>query len=161
MVSTTKVRFLPLTSVSKLPLRLSMAKITSEDSRTMSSQQSSKISEMLAISTMLSKSRLLWDIIQSQALRPHINAINLNFRFQGIEVKERSALLDLPTVGYQGHQSLYKKPVTGIEHRKDPFFNVNPMRPRLKDRDVRSNEEFATLSAGMQIAMHSTKQREA
>ena len=81
-------------------------------------------------------------------------------RFQGIETKEKSAYLDLPTVGYQGHQSFYRKPVTNIEHRKDPFFNVNPMRPRLKDRDVRANEEFQTMSAGFQIAMTSNKARE-
>ena len=81
-------------------------------------------------------------------------------RFQGIETKERSAYLDLPTVGYQGHQSLYRKPATNIEHRKDPFFNVNPMRPRLKDRDVRTAEEFQTMSAGFQIAMTSNKARE-
>lgn len=68
--------------------------------------------------------------------------------------------MDLPTVGYQGHQSLYRKPVTKIEHRKDPFFNVNPLRPRLKDRDVRQTDDFATLSAGMQIAMTSQKARE-
>lgn len=84
----------------------------------------------------------------------------MNYRFQGIETKEKSSMMDLPTVGYQGHQSLYHKPVTNIEHRKDPFFNVNPMRPRLKDRDVRVADDYATLSAGMQIAMHSTKTRE-
>lgn len=50
--------------------------------------------------------------------------------------------------------------MTNIEHRKDPFFNVNPMRPRLKDRDVRTNEDFQTMSAGFQIAMTSNKQRE-
>lgn len=44
---------------------------------------------------------------------------------------------------------MYRKPVTNIEHRKDPFFNVNPMRPRLKDRDVRSTGEFGALSTGM------------
>jgi hypothetical protein len=55
---------------------------------------------------------------------------------------------------------LYRKPVTNIEHRKDPFFNVNPMRPRLKDRDVRTAEDFQTLSAGFQIAMTSNKHRE-
>jgi hypothetical protein len=55
---------------------------------------------------------------------------------------------------------MYRKPVTNIEHRKDPFFNVNPMRPRLKDRDVRVNEEFGTMSAGFQIAMTSNKHRE-
>lgn len=61
----------------------------------------------------------------------------LLYRFQGIEIKDKGACFDLPTVGYQGHMSIYRKPVTNIEHRKDPFFNVNPMRPRLKDRDVR------------------------
>ena len=55
---------------------------------------------------------------------------------------------------------MYRKPVTNIEHRKDPFFNVNPMRPRLKDSDVRVNEEFGTMSAGFQIAMTSNKHRE-
>lgn len=49
--------------------------------------------------------------------------------------------------------------MTNVEHRKDPFFNVNPMRPRLKDRDVRTAEEFSTLSAGFQIAMTSDKHR--
>ena len=83
-----------------------------------------------------------------------------DYRFQGIETQSRSAYLDLPTVGYQGHMSHYRKPVTNIEHRKDPFFNVNPMRPRLKDRDVRQNDEFQTMSAGFQIAMTSNKVRE-
>lgn len=82
------------------------------------------------------------------------------YRFQGIEITEKSALADLPTVGYTGHQSLYRKPVTKVEHRKDPFFNVNPLRPRLKDRDVRTTDEFKTMSAGFQIAMDSTKARE-
>lgn len=68
--------------------------------------------------------------------------------------------MDLPTVGYQGHQSLYRKPVTKVQHRKDPFFNVNPLRPRLQTRDVRQSEGFKTMSAGMQIAMDSTKGRE-
>jgi len=45
--------------------------------------------------------------------------------------------MDLPTVGYAGHQSLYRNPVTNIQHRKDPFFNVNPLRPRLSIRDCR------------------------
>jgi hypothetical protein len=56
---------------------------------------------------------------------------------------------------------MYRKPVTNIEHRKDPFFNVNPMRPRLKDRDFRNDEQYTTMSAGMQIAMNSNKAREA
>jgi hypothetical protein len=65
--------------------------------------------------------------------------------------------MDLPTVGYAGHQSLYKDPVTNIQHRKDPFFNVNPMRPRLNIKDVRSTDEYKNLSTGYQLAMNSTK----
>jgi hypothetical protein len=68
--------------------------------------------------------------------------------------------MDLPTVGYAGHQSLYRNPVTNIQHRKDPFFNVNPLRPRLSVRDARQGEQYNTLSAGFQIAMNSTKARE-
>jgi len=56
--------------------------------------------------------------------------------------------MDLPTVGYAGHQSLYRAPVTNIQHRKDPFFNVNPLRPRLSVKDVRTTEGFNNLSTG-------------
>lgn len=56
--------------------------------------------------------------------------------------------MDLPTVGYQGHQSLYRTPVTQIYHRKDPFFNVNPLRPRLNVRDARANESYNQVSDG-------------
>jgi len=34
------------------------------------------------------------------------------------------------------------------------------MRPKLKDRDVRTADEFQTMSAGFQIAMTSNKHRE-
>ena len=63
--------------------------------------------------------------------------------------------MDLPTVGYAGHQSLYRGPVTNIQHRKDPFFNVNPLRPRLSVKDARTTDDFAKMSAGYQIAMNS------
>jgi hypothetical protein len=45
--------------------------------------------------------------------------------------------------------------VTQIHHRKDPFFNVNPLRPRLNLRDVRQNNNYSTLSEGFQKATHS------
>ena len=32
--------------------------------------------------------------------------------FQGIEITEKRAYMDLPTVGYQGHQSMYRMPTT-------------------------------------------------
>jgi len=56
--------------------------------------------------------------------------------------------MDLLTVGYAGHQSIYRAPVTQIHHRKDPFFNVNPLRPRLNTRDVRTDDKYNTLSTG-------------
>ena len=39
----------------------------------------------------------------------------------------------MPTVGYQGFKSQYRMPTVAINHRKDPFFNINPLRPRLKE----------------------------
>ena len=68
--------------------------------------------------------------------------------------------MDLPTVGYAGHQSLYRNPVTNIQHRKDPFFNVNPLRPRLNVRDARDTEQFKNLSSGYQAAMSTQKATE-
>jgi hypothetical protein len=58
--------------------------------------------------------------------------------------------MDITTVGYQGYQSMYRKPVTKIDHRKDPFFNVNPLRPRFKERE---GDATSTQTAGFQIAM--------
>ena len=54
--------------------------------------------------------------------------------------------MDLPTVGYQGFQSKYRKPTTQINHRKDPFFNINPLRPKLKTQDIIENQDYNKLS---------------
>lgn len=54
----------------------------------------------------------------------------------------------MPTVGYQGFKSAYRPATTAINHRKDPFFNINPLRPRLKDINLESHKDFATLSNG-------------
>lgn len=80
--------------------------------------------------------------------------------FQGIEVQEKQAWMDLPTTGYSGHQTLYRNPVTRIQHRKDPFFNVNPLRPRLKTSDIRQGDKFKGMTNGYQSAMESTKARQ-
>ena len=66
------------------------------------------------------------------------------YRFQGIEITEKRAYMDLPTVGYTGHKSMYKMPTTQINHRKDPFFNINSLRPRL------NMEEGAEAAAASQ-----------
>ncbi len=73
-------------------------------------------------------------------------------RFQGIEIQYRNIYLDMPTVGYQGFKSAYRPQTTQIQHRKDPFFNINPMRPRLNERDMRSTDGFKQLSTGFQAA---------
>lgn len=52
--------------------------------------------------------------------------------------------MDLPTVGYTGHKSMYRMPTTQINHRKDPFFNINSLRPRL------NMEPDSATEAGME-----------
>ena len=54
--------------------------------------------------------------------------------------------MDLPTVGYQGFKSSYRLPPTLINHRKDPFFNINPLRPKLNTRDIAEHPDYNTLS---------------
>jgi hypothetical protein len=68
--------------------------------------------------------------------------------------------LEMPTVGYQGFKSLYRPTTTAINHRKDPFFNINPLKPRLKDINVQSHKDFSKLSDGMKTALTSTHYRE-
>jgi hypothetical protein len=44
-----------------------------------------------------------------------------------------------------------------MNHRKDPFFNVNPLRPRLNSIDIKEKEVYSTLAAGMKIVMSGKK----
>jgi len=76
--------------------------------------------------------------------------------FQGIEITEKRAYMDLPTVGYGGFQSMYRMPTTQVNHRKDPFFNINPLRPRLNTKDIAENEEFNKLTETQKSALSST-----
>jgi hypothetical protein len=39
--------------------------------------------------------------------------------------------MTIQTVGYQGFKSSYRPPTVATYHRKDPQFNLNPLRPRL------------------------------
>lgn len=63
----------------------------------------------------------------------------------------------MPTVGYQGFKSAYRLPPTAINHRKDPFFNINPLKPRLKPIDVQQTGEYQSMSDGFKTALLSTK----
>lgn len=80
--------------------------------------------------------------------------------FQGIEITEKRAYMDLPTVGYQGFKSSYRMPTTQVNHRKDPFFNINPLRPKLNTKDISEQQEFTKLSETQKSALTSGKYRE-
>lgn len=68
--------------------------------------------------------------------------------------------MDLPTVGYQGFKSLYRMPIIKTNHRKDPFFNINPLRPKLNTTDITQKDEYKALSETQKSALNSTKYRE-
>lgn len=54
--------------------------------------------------------------------------------------------MDIPTVGYQGFKSVYRPPTVVINHRKDPFFNINPLKPRLKENDIKADPTFQAMT---------------
>ena len=68
--------------------------------------------------------------------------------------------MDLPTVGYQGFKSMYRMPTTQVNHRKDPFFNINPLRPKLNTKDISENEDYQNLTETQKSALNSSKYRE-
>ena len=68
--------------------------------------------------------------------------------------------MDLPTVGYGGFQSMYRMPTTQVNHRKDPFFNINPLKPKLNTKDVTEAEEYQKLSEPHKSALTSTAYRQ-
>lgn len=55
-------------------------------------------------------------------------------------------------MGYQGFKSVYRPITVTTNHRKDPFFNLNPLRPKLKDVNISTTPQFQTLSNGFQRA---------
>lgn len=56
--------------------------------------------------------------------------------FRGLEISEPNIYNDIPTVGYQGFKSAYRAETVRINHRKDPFFNLNALRPRIKELNI-------------------------
>ncbi len=52
-------------------------------------------------------------------------------------------------------------PTTQVNHRKDPFFNINPLRPKLNTTDITEKEEYNRLSETNKSALNSTAYREA
>lgn len=68
--------------------------------------------------------------------------------------------MDLPTVGYQGFKSLYRMPATQVNHRKDPFFNINPLKPKLNTRDITEHPEYEKLTETQKSALSTSQYRQ-
>lgn len=47
-------------------------------------------------------------------------------------------------------------PITVTNHRKDPYFNINPLRPKLNTQDITEAPEYKTLSERQKSALTST-----
>jgi hypothetical protein len=67
----------------------------------------------------------------------------------------------MPTVGYQGFKSLYRPVTVAVNHRKDPFFNINPLRPRLKDINIQATGDFQKMTDGFKRAVTATNKDKA
>lgn len=65
--------------------------------------------------------------------------------------------MEIPTVGYMGHKPTYRPATTTVNHRKDPFFNINPLKPRLKETNLNGHEEFARMTDGFKAAVTSNQ----
>jgi len=50
-------------------------------------------------------------------------------------------------------------PTTQVNHRKDPFFNINPLRPKLNTTDVTEKDEYNKLSETQKSALNSSAYR--
>lgn len=78
---------------------------------------------------------------------------SLTFRFQGIELVKKNIYNEIPVVGYQGFKSAYRPQTTQINHRKDPFFNLNPLVPRVKEfKDINEDPNFNATSEAFKRA---------
>jgi len=51
-------------------------------------------------------------------------------------------------------------PTTQVNHRKDPFFNINPLRPKLNTRDITQADDYNNLSENHKSALTSTVYRD-
>lgn len=51
-------------------------------------------------------------------------------------------------------------PITQVNHRKDPFFNINPLRPKLNTRDITEHDNYSALTETQKSALTSSKYRE-
>ncbi len=65
----------------------------------------------------------------------------------------RSRLADIPTVGYSGSKSLYRKQIAEIGAGPHGYFNVNPIRHKLKDGTLEDVVHDAPLGEGFKAKL--------
>lgn len=63
----------------------------------------------------------------------------------------------MPTVGYSGHASPYRKNSPEIYHRKAPEFNLNALSAKVKYTDMESKADFNNLPEGYKEAAASKR----
>jgi hypothetical protein len=74
---------------------------------------------------------MIWLTPKTLTMLSKLHSCCYQYRFQGIEISRPNIYNEIPTVGYQGFKSVYKPGTVRINHRKDPFFNLNALRPRI------------------------------
>lgn len=72
----------------------------------------------------------------------------------------RSRLADIPTVGYGGARSLYRKQIAEINAGPHGYFNVNPIRHKLKDGTLEDVVQEAPLADGYKTKLMQGEVRE-
>jgi len=82
----------------------------------------------------------------------------ISFRFQGLEISKPNIYNEIPTVGYQGFKSTYRTGTVRVNHRKDPFFNLNALRPRIKELDEPEQQQRALSTKKYQQTATSEQQ---
>ena len=86
--------------------------------------------------------------------------MNLQYRFQGLDIAKPNIYNQISTVGYQGFKSTYRPDTVRINHRKDPFFNVNALKPRIRDLNLEDAQEIPNVSEGFRRALSTKKYRD-
>lgn len=72
----------------------------------------------------------------------------------------KSRLADIPTVGYGGAKSLYRKQISEINAGPHGYFNVNPIRHKLKDGTLEDVVQEAPLAEGYKTKLMQGEVRE-
>ena len=104
---------------------------------------------------------MIWLILRTLTTSSKNPNNNDDFRFQGIEISRPNIYNEIPTVGYQGFKSLYKPTTVRINHRKDPFFNLNALRPRINElnQEDATQAQIEKVSDGFQKSLTANKFR--